>query len=742
MKKLMKKLFFALCMLIVMLTILPMQATANEESFNDFRERMKNTYFVDINVNRDTPLTQEEQADIELCFRLFGKDFVRTVSTICGQRYVNYDRLQLNIDNARDDALGLASGANVYLCGTGWDEVTLAHEFVHTIHQAAETISTGAEKELISELSEVNIEPYGTPWKSGDSAYYAYEYGKTNAKDDIATIVSRFTSEYSFTDDVKNGNLPVIRKKIAIFRDFTARYIGISPFLENILEEPMEQLPSEVQFALLTEVKTTLAVGETYQIKVESALPVSAPVPTLENYQSYNVGVAKVDQNGLITARQPGVANIYAQITGTKKYVSFSVVVTGEATATSLSFTSKPKATMQIGETAEIKYKFLPEGTSNLVTLSSSDPSIVSVDENGLVTAVSKGSTRVNVSLYDSTSYYFLITVTAKKVTNIIVPKELTLTVGESSNIKAVLEPADAEGTVKYSSSDLYTVTVNTSGNIIARKVGSATITVSVNNVKSTCVVTVLPKTVTTPSITPTPSTESNSSVVTPPVDQTSIQLKKSKVTMSVNKKLTLAYTVIPSNAKVTFSSSDKTVATVDNKGVVIAKKAGTAVIIAKVGKTSSTCTVTVNDPKNKGLLENGWYKIRCLDNLVNISNKGGAELRSNGTNSLFLLTHEGNNQYSIQTEDGKYLGASGKTKDGIQVKLVDKKYLWQFYSEGKSNTVSIRHVTDKNFVLNAAGQKKTNGTWIILWTYKKLDAPKHAEFKFEKASAPKESKS
>ena len=47
----------------------------------------------------------------------------------------------------------------------------------------------------------------------------------------------------------------------------------------------------------------------------------------------------------------------------------------------------------------------------------------------------------------------------------------------------------------------------------------------------------------------------------------------------------------------VKYATSNKNVATVSSKGVVTAKKAGTAVITATAGKAKITCKVTVKNP-------------------------------------------------------------------------------------------------------------------------------------------------
>jgi uncharacterized protein YjdB len=79
-------------------------------------------------------------------------------------------------------------------------------------------------------------------------------------------------------------------------------------------------------------------------------------------------------------------------------------------------------------------------------------------------------------------------------------------------------------------------------------------------------------------------------------VSTTSISLNKTKITIKKNKKYTLKATVKPKNStqKVTWSSSNKKIATVSSKGVVTAKKKGTVYITAKSGSKTKKCKVTV----------------------------------------------------------------------------------------------------------------------------------------------------
>lgn len=73
--------------------------------------------------------------------------------------------------------------------------------------------------------------------------------------------------------------------------------------------------------------------------------------------------------------------------------------------------------------------------------------------------------------------------------------------------------------------------------------------------------------------------------------------LDKTDVTLEIGNTTKLNATITPSlvnDKKVAFTSSDETVATVSDAGVVTAKKAGTATIAATAGGKTATCTVTV----------------------------------------------------------------------------------------------------------------------------------------------------
>jgi hypothetical protein len=151
--------------------------------------------------------------------------------------------------------------------------------------------------------------------------------------------------------------------------------------------------------------------------------------------------------------------------------------------------------------------------------------------------------------------------------------EELDLTVGDIYSIYARVVPETAsDKTIDYFSSDPR-VAIYFDCFIKALSPGQATIAASHGNFFASIKVTVYPAV-------------------------ESVTLKPTELKLTVGDKETLTATVAPKEAKqdVTWSSSDATVAKVEN-GVVTAIKAGTAEITAKAGDKTATCDVTVTEP-------------------------------------------------------------------------------------------------------------------------------------------------
>lgn len=139
---------------------------------------------------------------------------------------------------------------------------------------------------------------------------------------------------------------------------------------------------------------------------------------------------------------------------------------------------------------------------------------------------------------------------------------------------------------------------------------------------------------------------------------------------------------------------------------------------------------------------DDGWYNLRAMRNYLNLDASGNAELRDNSSigNQAYYVENKGNSQIALRMADGRYLGIDSTVKNGVQLRAVDKPYLWNIYSENNADIFSLRPPENIEMVVNASGEKAEDGTKIILWTHSNMDAPNHAEFRFIPTDAPDDS--
>ena len=156
--------------------------------------------------------------------------------------------------------------------------------------------------------------------------------------------------------------------------------------------------------------------------------------------------------------------------------------------------------------------------------------------------------------------------------------------------------------------------------------------------------------------------------------------------------------------------------------------------------------TVLASEWASDSALHNGWYYLRAMNNYLNITADGAAELRKLSENEAFYVESNGRGGFTLKMKDGRYLGLDDARKDGARVKAVNSPYTWLVHWEAtnfnkeKSDIFSLRPPEAQKLVVNASGQKNTDGTHVIIWTHKSLDAPNHAEFRFIPASTAADS--
>lgn len=238
---------------------------------------------------------------------------------------------------------------------------------------------------------------------------------------------------------------------------------------------------------------------EAYSVNVKSSLELS---PVFEpagagadniDWNSSDPSVLTV-KNGKVTALKAGEAVISATLPN-----GLYAQCTVRAVIPVQKITLK-KTTVKVGgnKQAQIEWTLSPSNaTETALTFTSSNPAVATVDENGIITGVSKGACRVTVMSASGKKAVVDVQVSWKAVKGI---NNLTLQAapyaGETYAIKASVEPFDAsDGVIFYMSSDPEIASVDENGVITARKEGSAVITMTTREVGffSGCAVTVRP---------------------------------------------------------------------------------------------------------------------------------------------------------------------------------------------------------------------------------------------------------
>lgn len=153
---------------------------------------------------------------------------------------------------------------------------------------------------------------------------------------------------------------------------------------------------------------------------------------------------------------------------------------------------SPTTATMHVGGTKTLKGTTNP---SNLtLTWKSSDTSIVTVSSSGKVTAKKAGTATITASFkYKNKTYKATCKVTVKTPKVTLSKTSASVTVGNSLTLTETHSPSNAS--VAWKSSDTSVATVSSSGKVVGKKAGTATITASISykgkTYKTTCKVTV-----------------------------------------------------------------------------------------------------------------------------------------------------------------------------------------------------------------------------------------------------------
>ena len=305
-------------------------------------------------------------------------------------------------------------------------------------------------------------------------------------------------------------------------------------------------------------------------------------------WTSDDTTVATVDSTGKVTAIGEGTAEITATTVDGGFEATCIVTVTLAPPivipVTSVSL-NKTATNLLVGTDETLTAAVVPaDATNPNVTWISDNPAVAIVDTNGKVTAIGGGTAEITVKTVDGEFTATCIVTVIVPTTGVSLNRGTTdLEVGAEETLIATVAPTNATNpNVTWVSSNSAIATVDTDGKVTAISEGTATITVTTEdgNKTATCIVT----------------------VSLPAVPVTGVSINPAEVSIEVGDEATLIATVAPidaTNQAVTWSSSDESVATVDNYGKVTAIGEGSAEITVRTddGGLEATSEVTVTIP-------------------------------------------------------------------------------------------------------------------------------------------------
>lgn len=340
------------------------------------------------------------------------------------------------------------------------------------------------------------------------------------------------------------------------------------------------------------------------------------------SYKTSDETVVTVSDTGMVTAQPlPEDKKAEVIVTCTNKdsgaliaEAKFSIFVTA-IKIQSITLEEKQK-TLVIGDTYTLKTSVLPAEAFEALAYTSSSPAIAVVSESGTVTALAAGTTTITVTAKNDKTRTDTIEITVIDVPVSIEFEQSSYSVCETeqTNLKAQLVYSSGKkmsidnSQLKFISTDETIATVNPAGIVTAGNLDTFPQTATI---QATYSVSYEIGGITVTEI----SGSCQICVVAIPVSKIQLENESDNVTLKIGETYQLKPVILPSNASiqdVTYSSSNKNIATVGSSGKITAKSIGEAVITVS-SKESPNIQVT--------------FKVKVYQTVFNLG-----ELKVNGT--------------------------------------------------------------------------------------------------------------
>ena len=340
-------------------------------------------------------------------------------------------------------------------------------------------------------------------------------------------------------------------------------------------------------------INLTLQVGETYYLHNSYTDSYSITNSSTNDGSVVSVYRAEYEENQhftwAITGLRSGVTTV------TIFYLNNSVWNVYVITVVEVNSISIPnKLALLPGDSYTFSPVVSEAGATTTFTWQSSDNSVASVDESGTLTAVGVGTAYITCIAANGVSAQCEVVVNPVLVSEITLDQsDYYLNVGSQVQLHAVISPSNATiNKLSWRSSNEMVAIVGVNGLVTGVSEGICNVTATSmdgTNVSANCLIRVV----------------KNGSI--PMVSVTSVTLDKSSVSLQEGDSVYINAIVLPSNAsnrRLSWTSSNSSVCSVEETGKIMALSIGNATINATTTdgtNLSASCEVTVtNDSQDK----------------------------------------------------------------------------------------------------------------------------------------------
>ncbi len=559
--------------------------------------KMSNWLFLNATANPNSPLINETS---DIIFKLYSTD---------GRNVYDFDNTQLPVINLTlTPTKGNINHNNTALdVSVGYTATTRGESSVTAkVENAEHTIYL----KNIGKNAELSVTAQNITYTENETIILSYNNtatGKVNitlkSKNYNKTIQNDINETILITDlPAGEYNVTVEYNGDEIFYNATANTSFI-----------VEKLTTEIT------TNTTMNLFVDAESKINYTIKPADAVGNIV-FSSNDTNIVMVDSTGNIKAKSKGSATITVHFSGSENYTSSNANITVTVNLNNASVTAE-NMTLNVGENATIEYTTNPEGLN--VTFMSDNSGIVSVNEQGIVTALKVGTANITVTVGDDKKYTInstTITITVTLNNASVTAKDMTLNVGENSTIEYTTTPADLN--VSFVPDDSGVVKVNESGIVTALKEGTANITITVGDDKKYTI---------------------NSTIITVNVTLNNANITAKDIELTVGENSTIEYTTTPADLNVSFVPDDSGIVKVSDNGTVTALKEGTANITITVGDdkkytiNSTVITVTVSKIPTKIIIQNKTLDMKVGDE----ANPVVSLMPSNAGNLSFVVSDE-----------------------------------------------------------------------------------------------------